>query len=127
MHTLRDIIRSNAGVPIHANDNLSNSFAYSKIERSRDDAGGIEDDGGLWTGDRGYGGWKTGDGRRGVEEFTDDLEGVVGGHAISDEDLHALNWIILGKDGSKAIMDRVGFIADGKDECYEWGNLILFQ
>jgi hypothetical protein len=68
-----------------------------------------------------------GDGRGGIQDITDDLAGGVGGHAVCDEELHAINWVILGKDSSQASLDRVSFVADGEDQGYEWENLRLVQ
>jgi hypothetical protein len=67
------------------------------------------------------------DRRRRIQDITDDLSGGVSGHAVSDEELHAINWIILGKDRSQASLDRVCFVADREDQGYEWENLRLVQ
>jgi hypothetical protein len=106
LHTLRNVIGRDKGMPIHANDDLSLGLTDSGIERSRHNSGGVGEDGGRGTGDRRR---RTGDRRRGmvdrrrrIQDITDDLSGGVSGHAVCDEELHAINWVILRQDRSQA-------------------------
>lgn len=92
-------------MPIHADDDLAFGLTQGDVHAGRDDPAGIVQnrDRRPETGDRG-------------SQRSDLCAGVVGGHAVNDKDFHAIRRVVLGKDGSKSLLDVGGFVADGEDE-----------
>lgn len=48
------------------------------------------------------------------DEFLQNGARVVGGHAIGNQDFHAVGGVVLRKDGIQAALDVGRFVANGK-------------